>query len=67
MSISVIRVDSKFIIRLDTIGLDGVVATSTFELGWQEADEIQRLVNQHLLDWHIENDPQGFSGDLATL
>jgi hypothetical protein len=66
MGISIVRDGDTFVLRFDLIGLDGVVSTSTFEIGWQEADEIQRLINQHLLDWHVERDPQGVVGDLLV-
>jgi hypothetical protein len=66
MGISIVRDGDTFVLRFDLIGLDGVVSTSTFEIGWQEADEIQRLISQHLLDWHVERDPQGVVGDLLV-
>jgi len=57
MNISITRIGDKFIVRFDVLGLDGCTVTNTLELGWQEADEIQRVLNQHLLDWQFENDP----------
>ena len=57
MSISINRIGDKFVIRFDVIGLDGCTLTNTLEVGWQEADEMQRIINQHLLDWQFEKDP----------
>lgn len=67
MNIIINRIGSKFVLRFDVIGLDGVTITNTMEVGWQEADEIQRLLGQQLMDWHIEQDPAGFAGDVTTI
>lgn len=63
MNISIVRIGDKFSLRFDVIGLDGCMITNTLELGWQEADEIQRLISQHLMDWQIERDPSHYKED----
>lgn len=57
MNISIVRIGDKFSLRFDVLGLDGCLITNTLEIGWKEADEVQRLLNQHLMDWQFENDP----------
>ncbi len=63
MNISITRIGDKFSIRFDVIGLDGCMITNTLEVGWQEADEIRRLLGQHIADWHFERDPSHFKED----
>ena len=63
MNIIINRINDKFVLRFDVVGLDGNIVTTTLETGWQEADEIQRLINQNLMDWHIENDPSSFKDE----
>ncbi len=63
MNIIINRINDKFVLRFDVVGLDNNIVTTTLEIGWQEADEIQRAINQHLLDWQIENDPSLFKDD----
>lgn len=65
MNISITRIGDKFIIRFDVIGLDGSTLTNTLEVGWQEADEIRRLLGQHIADWHFERDPSHYKEDEA--
>lgn len=55
--IKVTRPHQAFIVEFLKADADGHTSF-TAALGWREADELQRALQAHLLDWHYENNPQ---------